>query len=47
MSLAERLQQLIKSHEDQIKQYEGRIERMERDINKNKGGIEEYHTFIE
>ncbi len=47
MSLAERLQQLIESHESSIRDYEGRIEKMERDISKNRGGIDEYHTFIE
>ncbi len=47
MSLADRLQQLIESHENQIKQYESRIERMEKEINKNRGGIDEYHSFIE
>ncbi len=36
MSLAERLQQLIGSHESRIKDYEGRIEKMEKDINKNR-----------
>ncbi len=47
MSLAQRLQQLIESHENRIKDYEGRIEKMEKEINKNRGGIDEYHSFIE
>ncbi len=47
MSLADRLQQLIESHERRIKDYEGRIEKMEKEINKNRGGIDEYHSFIE
>ena len=35
MSLAERLQQLIKPHERRIRDYESRIEKMEKDISKN------------
>ena len=35
MSLADRLQQLIESHENRIRDYEGRIEKMEKDISKN------------
>ncbi len=34
MSLAERLQELIETHESRIKGYEGRIEKLEKDINK-------------
>ncbi len=47
MSLADRLQQLIKSHESRTRDYEGRIEKMEKDISKNRSGIDEYHSFIE
>ena len=39
MSLTDRLQQLIELHENQIKQYESRIEKMEKDINKNRFGL--------
>ncbi len=47
MSLTERINQLIESHENRIRDYESRIEKMEKEISKNRGGIDEYHSFIE
>ncbi len=38
---------LIESYERRVRGYDGRIEKMERDISKNRSSIEEYHNFIE